>query len=226
MSKFQKTAFLGIMLGDGCLVIPSNSKSNLNIYFGFIQANIHSNYFQFVSLIFLSVTRFVTDNPGYNRHALRCYNSYMKSQYERWYPNGKKVIPIDLSKDENFSIESLIFTIMDDGTNYSTTDQISIALNAFTKSDLDQFIDTLKKKFDINGRLQPNMTLANGQKSHNMIIDTVSVNKLKNSNNCQELIVESMLYKFYNSYNIKECQKIDLRIQSKSQCFKGILISV
>ena len=55
--------------------------------------------------------------------------------------------------------------------------------------------------------IQEKGVLKNGEQSYSLIIDTNSMTKIKNM--CQDLIIKSMLYKFYNAHNIKECQKID-----------------
>ena len=101
LSSFQKTVFLGIMLGDGCL---ANIRGNASIRFVFTQSIIHSNYFRFVSLIFLFATRSIHLKTNDSQQVLQLagYNEYFDQQYKTWYPNGIKCIPWDLESDENF----------------------------------------------------------------------------------------------------------------------------
>lgn len=209
------------MLGDGSINGRINSRESPSITFGFTQGLIHANYFKHISMIFLNVVSniYCYDNIIF----LSASNSFFVEQFYRWYPNGVKRIP-DLFNDDSFCLESLIYTIMDDGSKYSTTGQISIALNNFPKSNLDDFKQCLLDKFNMPCELRyTGKDSIEGEKQFDLIFRTAAVDMFRNDLVLSNNIVDSMKYKFFNNYKIKNCQLIDRKISKESIPFKGII---
>lgn len=74
-------------------------------------------------------------------------NPALKEWYNLFYPNGKKVIPIELF--DTFTEVSLAFMFMDDGSK-TGKHAYEIATNCFSASDVTAFRQMLKSKFNLD----------------------------------------------------------------------------
>ena len=67
---------------------------------------------------------------------------------EAFYPNGKKIIPVDFIKDK-FTDTSLAYWFMDDGGKDKSSNSYILNTQCFTKENLQEFVEFLREKFDL-----------------------------------------------------------------------------
>ncbi len=71
----------------------------------------------------------------------------MYEQHQRWYPNGKKIIPIDLNMTSNIAL----FWFIDDG--FLSKYQVGFSTDCFSKNDINIISQELFDKVQINTHL-------------------------------------------------------------------------
>lgn len=77
---------------------------------------------------------------------------------EAFYPEGKKVIPVEFIKDK-FTAKSLAYWYMDDGSKDITSNSYIINTQCFTKENLQEFISFLKEKFNLEFSIKKDNSL-------------------------------------------------------------------
>lgn len=106
---------------------------------------------------------------------------------DAFYPNGKKVIPIDFIKDK-FSAKSLAYWYMDDGSLDKNTHSYIINTQGFEKSNLEDFITFLKDKFNLQFTIK---------KDNSLYLKHISNSIFENL--IKEYLTEDMKYKIHYS---------------------------
>ena len=106
---------------------------------------------------------------------------------EAFYPNGKKIIPIDFIKDK-FSAKSLAYWYMDDGSLDKNTHSYIINTQGFEKSNLEDFIAFLKDKFNLQFTIK---------KDNSLYLKHISNSIFENL--IKEYLTEDMKYKIHYS---------------------------
>ena len=106
---------------------------------------------------------------------------------DAFYPNGKKVIPIDFIKDK-FSAKSLAYWYMDDGSLDNNTHSYIINTQGFEKSNLEDFITFLKNKFNLQFTIK---------KDNSLYLKHISNSIFENL--IKEYLTEDMKYKIHYS---------------------------
>lgn len=84
-----------------------------------------------------------------------CCHSQFRDLYELWYPNGKKIIPKNLTLNEI----SFLHWFLHDGCNNPKKRALTIATNCFSVEDVEFLIALLKTNLSINATI-------NMQKNH------------------------------------------------------------
>lgn len=153
LSEFQKQVLLGTMLGDASFRM---GKGSLNPAITCAHCIKQKEYCEYKTSIFENLgayCKYHKRNTPDKRNGI-CYEDYtmfvpsnpeLINWYKAFYPNGKKVIPIELLR--YFTEVSLAFMFMDDGSR--TRSSIKIATNCFTREELKIFQHFLRNKFNI-----------------------------------------------------------------------------
>lgn len=191
LTDFQKQVLIGTLLGDSSLqlgkkcVSPSvtcahgikqkeycEHKTKIFESLG-AKCNYHkrNKIDKRTGIYYEDYTMFIPANPEF----LPYYNSF--------YPNGKKVIPLDLL--DQFTEVSLAFMFMDDGTK--VTSGYSIATMCFKEDELIIFKEFLLHKFHIDCTVSKDNSLYIKANSRNLFTHLVS-----------PYIIESMKYKIHS----------------------------
>lgn len=191
LTDFQKQVLIGTLLGDSSLqmgkkcVSPSivcahgtkqkeycEHKTKVFENLG-AKCNYHrrNKIDERTGIYYEDYTMFIPANPEF----LPYYNSF--------YPNGKKVIPLDLLNQ--FTEVSLAFMYMDDGSR--TKSGYNIATNCFNTTELNKFRYFLLEKFNLETSLHTDNVLYIRHKSKVIFESLVS-----------PYIIESMKYKIHS----------------------------
>lgn len=161
--------------------------------------------------IFKSLNSKVTltrQDTKYPSIALRT-NSYpnLTEYYEAFYKNGKKVIPFELF--DKFTARSLAYLIMDDGFpirgKTGNVISIGIALCNFTDEELEQFVEFLNKKFDLNFGIAGHYNKYYNKVYKDIVSYAKGYKKLKNL--IRPYILDWALYKIEGSKS-RESEKV------------------
>lgn len=154
-TEYQKQVLVGTILGDSSIY---RETSNPRIICSHCIAQ--KEYCLYKTKIFTSLgakCTFRKRGTPDKRNGIfyESYNMYIpcnpafKELYEEFYPEGKKVIPMNLMK--YFSEVSLAFLFMDDGTKMKSG--YKIATNCFSKENIKEFSEFLNKKWGINSTI-------------------------------------------------------------------------
>ncbi len=142
MSDVEKEIFDGIMISDGSL---SKSRISARITLGFMYMETINRIIEDLpSISFLKPWEYLTYNKKYNKHYKHFFtktNSFndLLSEYERWYINGKKIIPSDI-KLTNLM---LYWWFVCDG--YNTDNNVYLCTECYTDNDLIIISEKLEK---------------------------------------------------------------------------------
>ena len=154
LSQFQKEVIMGTLLGDASLRMCKRGCSPiLSCAHGVAQ----KEYCEYKTKIFKSLgaeckyhKRSTPDKRNgkyYEDYTMRApANPELQVWYDAFYPDGKKVIPVEMF--DYFTAASLAFMFMDDGCKTSTS--YSISTNCFGIEELKIFCKMLKDKFNID----------------------------------------------------------------------------
>lgn len=125
-------AFIGTMLGDSYITCKSNKFACAH---GFAQ----ETYLRHKASLFgLKVTR---RQRSYLMHGPT--TRFVRRMATTFYPNGKKIIPVELLED--FSIVSLAYLFMDDGNMHLSQQRSQIAVCSFEDEDVDRLVARIKE---------------------------------------------------------------------------------
>lgn len=155
----QKDVLISLTIGDGCIYKSKGSKNyRMNLAHSVKQKDYFlTKYNQLKS--FVEVDYFIetqTHSKTGKKHT--CYkfqtrvHSFYTEMYEKFYANGKKIIPKDFEKIVNEKI--LAYKYFDDG--YKIRKAYSISMNDYDKKSVKIFQKALKNVFDIQTTLQQN----------------------------------------------------------------------
>ena len=156
LDDFLKEVLIGNILGDIYMRRFSNY-SNTRLIFR--QGSNNSDYLLHLYSLFekyvntppsvTTITDSVTGSIRYNLSfttlALPCFNSL----YEKFYVNGKKVVPSNIA--DILTSVSLAYWIMDDGG--FTGSGLKLYTNAFSQNELQLLVEALSKNFSIKASI-------------------------------------------------------------------------
>ena len=153
LTQYQKEVLIGTLLGDSSLRLNGiNPAISCAHCLKQKELTIHkTEIFKSLGAYYKYSIRNIPDKRTgkyYECYTMRIgANPELKEWYLAFYPNGKKIIPMNLVK-EYFSEISLAFMFMDDGSK--TPCGYSIATNCFSKENIKEFQDFLKTKFNLS----------------------------------------------------------------------------
>ncbi len=171
----QKNIFDGIMISDGG--IPKDMYT-----FVVTQKTERIDYLYYIcDLLNIDKTRVNSLIRKPDKRTGKCYNTsyirtlsdwYFKEQRERWYPEGKKIVP----KDIKLTREMLTQWFMGDGSAgiYAHTTNVCLCTNSFSKEDLDFLIEKLKE-LNIESRANKQSILVISKKSHKTFFEHLGI---------------------------------------------------
>lgn len=178
LTDFQKQVLIGTMLGDASFRMVKNEVSpSMSCAHGIKQ----KEYCEYKTKIFESLgakcnyhkRNTIDKRTGiyYEDYTMRIpANPEFLPYFKSFYPNGKKVIPIDLFNQ--FTGVSLAFMFMDDGSK--TPSGYRISTNCFTQSNIMQFQNFLLEKFNIETSLCADNSIYIRANSRNLFTYIVS----------------------------------------------------
>jgi hypothetical protein len=149
LTDLQKQVLIGLMLGDGCLA-KRREYPNSNAFLSINRQLLDEDYVKWTHTIFSNLCCRDYYNMSYfhkiwnktyfvsrmTTRALPCFTDF----YNKWYPNDKKIIPLDL-KEQDLTDIVLAIWFMDDGTCYYKKNspeilQIRLYTNGFSKEEV------------------------------------------------------------------------------------------
>ena len=102
--------------------------------------------------------------------------------YQIFYPEGKKVIPVKYLEN-TFTELSLYCLFMDDGSYDIHTNSFIINTQCFSKEDLEEFCQFLKRKFNLSFNIKTDHCLYLKHESNELLRDILARNNKCNSMN-------------------------------------------
>lgn len=128
------------LLGDGC--ICGKHKKHNKFFEG--HKNDHSNFIDYIATILSPIVLSVNEcTSGYGSSMLQLSTKHyniLDSLRKEWYPDGKKVLPHDISWIDDFSVAKMY---MDDGSLSHTeyqNDRANISTHTFSSDDVDRLM--------------------------------------------------------------------------------------
>lgn len=158
LTSFQKEVLIGTILADGSLRKIGNRVARGKLE----HCGKQLNYLEFKKNILDCITSKITVKDRLlkktNKFYTTCYctldaHPYLDYLYNQFYPNGKKVIPIDLLYKE-FTNVSLAIAFQDDG-NKTKDKSYEFNFMCFTQENLQEFKDFLYNKFKLDATFRP-----------------------------------------------------------------------
>lgn len=161
LTKIQSDVLIGSLLGDGCLSIRKDSITpRLTIRRQYLDLP----YLQWQFEIFRNLCRDKAITSGeiydkrYDKYYQYCdlesrYIPAFKTYHQNWYPNGKKIVPLDLK------LNNVIIAVWacDDG-NFSITPnkrlRIKLHTQGFSKEEVFFLKDLLNDRYNTNFKVQ------------------------------------------------------------------------
>lgn len=144
---------VGTLLGDSSLQ-HRNKSTRLRIEHSIKQSEYIYNFTESLKILNPKIYKRDTTHPSIC--LLTSSTPSLNYLYDIFYPNDKKIIPINLLK-ETFTSKSLAYLFMDDGFPIRDNNKIrsiGFALCDFSESNLEEFILFLKDKFNLNFKIQ------------------------------------------------------------------------
>jgi len=151
MTTSEMEIFDGLMLGDGCLERPGSSTENVRMTFCLkydnfaksISGNLKSLPWRPIKPYDIYDHRTKKTYYGVSLRTRRC--EFLRKQRIRWYPNGTKTVPADVS----ITPSTLMWWYLSDGclmTNKGRPNarRISLATNSFSMIEIELLIRKLK----------------------------------------------------------------------------------
>ena len=152
VTEIQNEVFVSMAIGDGSIY---RSRGNINYRMNLAHCEKQKEYFitkykiiqSFIGVDYTFNTQYDkrTEKEYYHYKLQTKVNPYFTRLYERFYKDGKKVIPSDLIDDITPRI--LAYKYFDDGSKIRKAHQI--AMNGYDEESILNFIMILKKKFGI-----------------------------------------------------------------------------
>ena len=176
LTAFQKSVITGSLLGDGSLSKPRSA--NANSLFSKKQAAKRREYinWHFEALKPYSMTidsRFVSATKGGEKKYQQCVISthcdpIFLELREKWYPNGIKIVPEDVSLDAL----AIAIWFCDDGDNCLRRRMCHIATCGFERKYCELLVSKLNR-FGISSKVTPQNRLAISPCSYKDFIDLI-----------------------------------------------------
>lgn len=178
LTDFQKQVLLGTIIGDASFKM---GKGSINPSISCAHSIKQKEYCEYKTKIFENLGAYCKYHKRNfpdkrNGNIYEDYTMYvpanpeLKSWYDSFYKNGKKVIPFELF--EYFTEVSLAFMFMDDGSRCHNS--FTIATNCFSMKELIKFKEFLYKKFFIEVTIRRDHTLYIKACSRNLFIKLIS----------------------------------------------------
>lgn len=152
---------VGMIMGDAHLMKATSYSSAIS----FAHAERYKEYFDYKVNLLLSFGGSIQKQNYFDIRTSKyypryCYSSHsikeLKVLREKFYPEGKKVIPMDII-EKYFSNLSMAILFMDDGCSQKYTTIIST--QCFERSNLSEFLKFLERKFGIEFTIQKKGTI-------------------------------------------------------------------
>lgn len=188
LSERELAIVIGTLLGDACIrYVHSKCKYPMLNFSHCVQQEEYFLYKkdQLINLMASFNKYYHTDKERdswqFNGKNMAC----LKELREIFYPNNIKILPLDYLK-LHFTEESIYYWYMDDGCYDKHTNSFTIATDCFDREQLQNFIDWLNEKFNLDFSIKKDGELYLKHKSNETFYNIIS-----KYNKC-----ESMQYKY------------------------------
>lgn len=205
------------LLGDGCITTNSN-----NYRFTEGHSEPQKGLVDWLHSLLLDVTsgdsRVVEHSEESNHFSNKSMHYVNTTPFpsltdlrNEWYPNGTKVLPLDLSWVDDFTIAKFY---MDDGSirkMKKSIDGAAFHTNSFSENDNNRLIDLLHTRYGVDARLRNSknntfhITINNGAGRGNINSMCKEMHKFWSA--IAPYIIDDMLYKLPEEYQNREYQQ-------------------
>ena len=124
-----------------------------------------------------------TDTISISSRNSKCLIPYR----EAFYPNGKKIIPVNFIKNK-FTAKSIAYWYMDDGSLDKKSHSYIFNTQCFTKENLQEFIDFLNLKYNLEFSIKKDNSLYLKHKSNKIFEELI-----------KSFVTKDMQYKLHHS---------------------------
>lgn len=205
LTKEQKEMIIGSMLGDGCIAPHGRKNKSYRFIVGHCEKQKDLVYKKKAILGNLVNTISIRNDKRKNS-TMYCFNTIvhheLKSIYDLFYENGKKIIRDDIFK--YITPRCLAFWIMDDGSSGFNQNKIYLRLHTegFTEPENIKLQTMLKSSFDIRSKV----CKYNRNNKEYCYLSINKENTIKISKLVEEYFVDCMKYKI--APQRLECQSL------------------
>ena len=168
----QLSIINGSLLGDGHI---SGRLSKKVSYFTKTQAGRRRKYLEWhvdKFPLFSSVSDgwTILNGKNFSRSVFRTYSDTSLFELrQKWYPNGKKIVPLDLELDPL----SIAIWFFDDGSNHVKKRQVKFATYCFTRAEVEFLADQFLMKFYVKCGISKKNEIVVRTESYKTFIDLV-----------------------------------------------------
>jgi hypothetical protein len=136
-NKNDYSVLVGSILSDGCITKTQNTK---NYYFTHLCK--YEEYVDFISSeLSFDLSKYASERKGKNYYTIRSgVNESFTELRDKWYPDGKKQVPLDLKLNDVV----MLHWFLGDG-NLDNKNGITFCTDSFNKEGVDFLIDEIKK---------------------------------------------------------------------------------
>ena len=193
LSEYEESLLIGTLLGDSTIRYVHNQckypnltfshNSNQKEYFDWLTSklkNLNSSINEYESA-YIRTNGEIAKRWVYTGKNMKC----LEKIYKIFYPNGKKIIPIEYIANK-FTELSLYCLFMDDGSYDICTNSFIINTQCFSRENLIEFCKFLYSKFNLSFNIKKDNCLYLKHESNEIFKDI-----LKRNNECL-----SMSYKY------------------------------
>jgi hypothetical protein len=179
LSELEEAVLMGTILGDACVTKINKRHPNSKITFAHKFA--HKEYFEYKRELLKNIQQTIKYNEVFDKRTGNTYYSltytsfshpYFTNLRKLFYPNNKKIIPIEYLYDK-YTTLSLAIQFMDDGFKSSKNSKY-IATDCFDKENLIMFSSMLNDKFQLNSRVTNSNRILLPKQSNDKFLELVS----------------------------------------------------
>lgn len=148
----EEEVLLSCIMGDGCLF---KNKENINYRMNLAHSEKQKEYFlmkyeavkEFIGVDYKFVSQFnkKTNKTYYAYKFQSKVNPYFTIMYDKWYKNGKKIMPSDIKKV--LTPKLLAYKFFDDG--FLTVSGFSISMDDYDKESVSNYRNAILENFGI-----------------------------------------------------------------------------
>jgi len=190
LNESQEKALFGMLLGDGGIRISKTSKQKTTARYNLSHSYIQEEFGDIKSKILNCFNIKKTPKNPYKKSKksfswITKMSPYLFDVYERFYKNGKKIIPNDFCSND-LSELGLAIWFLDDGSFHKKQEYSLLCTDCFSKKDVERLSNIIQEKFNIKSTFN--------NKKNRLFFNKTETKKLLDI--IGDYITPSMYYKF------------------------------